>query len=167
MTFKNTFMSVSKQILSSGEIPIYTNPALSEMENSAKYPHWWIVGIKPGREKHPATHLESYFLYLCLSLIQLSFCWACFKSDARCPLRASVCIWTRTFKGLLASAAWFIWFLLFTLKLFEFRSIFRGGKEPCCWVDLVSTSIRELIINHGCSTQRDAVGVTVFVCLGA
>lgn len=55
---------------------------------------------------------------------------------------------------------------LLTLRLFEFRSIFRGGKEPCYWVDLVSTNIRGLLINHGGSEQWDAVGVTVFVRLG-
>lgn len=31
----------------------------------------------------------------------------------------------------------------------------------------MSANIRELLINHGCSSQRDAAGVTSFVRLGA
>lgn len=45
--------------------------------------------------------------------------------------------------------------------------IFRGEEELRCWVDLASTNIRELLINHGCSSQRDAAGVTSFVRLAA
>ena len=64
---------------------------------------------------------------------------------------------------------YFFLFYLFFLhsKADRFRSIFRGGKELCCWADQVSTNIRELLINHACSTQQDAAGFMVFVCLGA
>lgn len=87
-----------------------------------------------------------------------------FNSGTLCSLCASARVWTCTSSSLRTSAASFVFSFFLLLSCWvEFRSIFRGGKEPCCWVDLVSTNIRELLINHGCSTQWGAVGVTVFV----
>lgn len=43
----------------------------------------------------------------------------------------------------------FINFFFLHSETVGFRSIFRGGKELCCWADQVSANIRELLINHG------------------
>lgn len=147
---------------------------LDPIRNSVKYHWWWIAGIrqwfiKPGHDthRHPATDLKSYFLYLCLNPVICSakrfLILKLFVSSLRqCVfelslLQVSVRLWRDVFS--------FSFFLL--LSCLSSGSFFRGGKEQCCWADLVSTNIRELLINHGRSTQWDTVGVTVFVCLGA